>query len=506
MVVCQDCGLNFPHLLTPSCKKCQILETATSKAEHDEINERPQCKGCSVVYRFFKTEKCGGCDEKDRLAQEKKCERDDEEGVGSVGQTLLTRSLEKHKTASKHRLNQPAGRQNPALQAASATKEKLNALRKQNKVDTVTIDMSLYIFPANGGAAKKAQLVPLLKKFNGSDPAVDVFQHAKTELKKAILAAPVSHQFNNSRLNFEEPTFGVAIATKVHQIDLNENRIVDSVEAMFDSLKNSANLSDSDIKSRNIPLRVFVYEVQPDSSEDDDELVPKVASRHSRIPAKTPLASIKRKASRSFASSTQYTSSYRPAKTLVVIPTAAAKIQYDQYQFTSTTFSTDQHGNVNEHIGLEEKTIKIARDWQSNISDVPNHGYLAKGLTKFAFLGRFNGKPYAIFQCKPVRVTESQNLIDLTAELRLMAQGQYFAESFAERVAKANLDFDIPSIRWNFSGTFLGTVTSSSFHEGSTECYKLTFFLRTSDVLVPHCYHSTLFIADSFDIIILDRS
>jgi hypothetical protein len=35
-----------------------------------------------------------------------------------------------------------------------------------------------------------------------------------------------------------------------------------------------------------------------------------------------------------------------------------------------------------------------------------------------------------------MRVTDSQNMIDLTAEIRLLAIGQYFAESFAQR-AKA---------------------------------------------------------------------
>ena len=47
--------------------------------------------------------------------------------------------------------------------------------------------------------------------------------------------------------------------------------------------------------------------------------------------------------------------------------------------------------------------------------------------------GRFEGKNYALFQCKPVRVSDSQNLVDLTAEIKLLATGQYFADSFIER-------------------------------------------------------------------------
>lgn len=73
-----------------------------------------------------------------------------------VYQTLLKNSFEYQESASKHRLNQPTGsRQNPALQAATATKEKLNMLKKLTKADTITIEMTLYIFPATGAAAKK---------------------------------------------------------------------------------------------------------------------------------------------------------------------------------------------------------------------------------------------------------------------------------------------------------------------------------------------------------------
>jgi len=52
-------------------------------------------------------------------------------------------------------LNQPSGRQNPALQAAMNAKERLAALKKQSKADMVTIEMSLFVFPANGTKAKK---------------------------------------------------------------------------------------------------------------------------------------------------------------------------------------------------------------------------------------------------------------------------------------------------------------------------------------------------------------
>lgn len=82
----------------------------------------------------------------------------------------------------------------------------------------------------------------------------------------------------------------------------------------------------------------------------------------------------------------QYMSTFRPRKVLAASKSTDTEIQYDRYKFTSTTFTTDAEGNVNEHIGIEEKTIKIARDWQSHSQgDQPKGGYLAKGLMKFAF-------------------------------------------------------------------------------------------------------------------------
>jgi hypothetical protein len=83
----------------------------------------------------------------------------DPTGVENVGHEILTRSLEFHDRASEHCLNQPPHHQSPALQAATAIKEKLSALKKQNKSETITIEMSLFIYPSNGTKAKKSEFV-----------------------------------------------------------------------------------------------------------------------------------------------------------------------------------------------------------------------------------------------------------------------------------------------------------------------------------------------------------
>ena len=50
------------------------------------------------------------------------------------------------------------------------------------------------------------------------------------------------------------------------------------------------------------------------------------------------------------------------------------------------TFVADDGGTLTETINLEEKTIKIACNWQMNISDKPSEGYLANSLMEYGFL------------------------------------------------------------------------------------------------------------------------
>ena len=114
--------------------------------------------------------------------------------------------------------------------------------------------------------------------------------------------------------------------------------------------------------------------------------------------------------------------------------------------------------------------------------------------------GLFDEKRYAIFQCRPLRVTNSQNLIDLTAELRLLSYGQFFAESFARRAAANKttvpgeylafitvficlLNFYKIAIRWNSHGAFLGSVNVADIGECPSEGKEDTRSLIFSDFL-----------------------
>lgn len=50
----------------------------------------------------------------------------------------------------------------------------------------------------------KAQLLPVLKKFFGTDPATSVLNHAHDELQKVWEESPASQAPNVNPLNFEE--------------------------------------------------------------------------------------------------------------------------------------------------------------------------------------------------------------------------------------------------------------------------------------------------------------
>lgn len=63
------------------------------------------------------------------------------------------------------------------------------------------------------------------------------------------------------------------MGTKIHNIDMGENRVTQSVETMFNQLKGDTKLSESDIKARNIPLRMFVYEVKNVSTKYNQETI-----------------------------------------------------------------------------------------------------------------------------------------------------------------------------------------------------------------------------------------
>lgn len=80
-------------------------------------------------------------------------------------------------------------------------------------------------------------------------------------------------------------------------------------------------------------------------------------------------------------------SRYRPQKSAArpIHQNPNLELEYKDFAFLKTTFSTDAEGNVNKHIHEAQYTIRIASCWQKHIGDVPKNGYVAKGLTKYIF-------------------------------------------------------------------------------------------------------------------------
>jgi hypothetical protein len=80
-------------------------------------------------------------------------------------------------------------------------------------------------------------------------------------------------------------------------------------------------------------------------------------------------------------------SGYRPQKSAArpIRQNPIPELEYEDFTFSKTTFSTDAEGNVNEHIHKDRYSIRIASGWQKDIGDAPKNGYVAKGFTKYVF-------------------------------------------------------------------------------------------------------------------------
>ncbi|EDR06691.1 uncharacterized protein LACBIDRAFT_328607 [Laccaria bicolor S238N-H82] len=267
------CRLDFPYFYGDTCQKCVKRAAAKSEVERGDVEHQPQCLGCSVIYLFMKHEWCGACIQKELDANSEEplyllwClsviispffQEDLRTG-------LIGHAAEYQKTASDHRLNQAASKQNPQLQQATWMKEQLAMVCKASKVDTYTTEISLWIYLLGRKAAKQAQTLPLHWIWKGSELAKDVLEFAKAELKKAhnnVISAqqstpiPLNLQsrlffvMNLYSLNsvYHSVQFGLLANKTVHHFEPTETHLVGMVHAMFKSLKLDSKLSASDVK------------------------------------------------------------------------------------------------------------------------------------------------------------------------------------------------------------------------------------------------------------------
>ncbi|KAH6885541.1 kinase-like domain-containing protein [Coprinopsis sp. MPI-PUGE-AT-0042] len=220
---------------------------------------------------------------------------------------------------------------------------------------------------------------------------------------------------------------------------------------MFNGIANNRLIDTAEVKSRSFGITLQVYELS--EALDGGYISSDGEQEHFKVPQ----VPQKRKAASRVAQPVRaktYSSNWNP-------DSGAAKtvVEYDLYHFRKTEIQIDHQGNVQEVEGGEGDVIEVASNWRNEIGDVPKGGYIAKGYTKYAFLGRYRETKYAIFQTKENRTTSAENEADLKAELQLLAFGDYFLKSFRRRVeCSDSIKSPMADIRWNYEGAFLGKV------------------------------------------------
>ncbi|KAF8501224.1 kinase-like domain-containing protein [Hysterangium stoloniferum] len=105
------------------------------------------------------------------------------------------------------------------------------------------------------------------------------------------------------------------------------------------------------------------------------------------------------------------------------------------------------------------ETVLVQKNWREHIGCGGwRGGYLGYGLDKYAFEGKIQEKDFALFEWTEVCCQfNEENFNKLGSELALLAWGEYFAESFNERIRSSSVK-NIPMLRWNTKDTFIGKL------------------------------------------------
>ncbi|KAG2144453.1 uncharacterized protein EDB93DRAFT_1251689 [Suillus bovinus] len=219
-----------------------------------------------------------------------------------------------------------------------------------------------------------------------------------------------------------------------------------TMETLYRKLRQDRMLSDKDAsaKTPRITLCMFLY--VPEEPEDDD--VQEVqqsqcvstrksttASSHRQKRKRSPTASPER-----LPPPMRYQSSYRSRQSAT-----APILEYKTFKMKRATCTVSKTADIQMNYSEEQEEIMIAKGWQAHVkAGKPYQGYLGQGLTKFVFCGRYNNKDCAIVQCKSVRATEAENIVDLEGEYQTLHLSQ--------------VD-DLPRMKWNISTAFIGKLT-----------------------------------------------
>ncbi|TCD70082.1 hypothetical protein EIP91_005064 [Steccherinum ochraceum] len=496
---CLGCGGSFEQLDTTHCSRCTKRSQLASSADVD--NTSPQCLSCGIVYKFLEPNSlCGRCTTLTggkagkMLAPDAIPRAITSKDIASRGMTLAA-------SATAERVNPKRNRTvNDA--ATAAVKTKVSQMKDQRTMPSHKFDVQLFYYSSRQKVAKVVEgamrIVCETQKTVGS-----VMREIVLVAKK--LYAPIPQE-TRKLLPFQADVFESGLSDRLafyiatgrgvgHVISIEEVEHL-TVRSWLEKLENFGMMTDKSRKEKVLPVNISVLWKatfdSDDAFEDDDLKSAAYSVRRYDSKLKSPIrnkphaAGVKRKRPADSASTvadhgrpstriqpsagpSRYVSSYQ-------IPSSAA-VTYTAYRITTTTCIVDVGGAISNAVSTSEDTIYVARDWKRDLNhaaaqELDAYGtFIGRGRSKFAFMGHYQGRKYAILQIgpygfitKPELLTwsnEEENGRDLLNELQLLVLGQYFADSFARRAECSGVSDTLPKIRFNSVGAFVGTLKHS---------------------------------------------
>ncbi|KAG6380424.1 kinase-like domain-containing protein [Boletus reticuloceps] len=376
--------------------------------------------------------------------------------------------------ASQHRLNSRP--KNFGLQKAAQVNEATAALKRQARVENLNIFVSIYLCPPDKSKAAKKYHIPNIPVM------VEMQDNAEKILSQVLMKASSVYEESCKGNNMLMPSFDrdnaiFAVAHSTNDCFHLEQSYTTSVTVgqLYARIKTMGVLSDKDKKRNALSLRLLLnepMELEPEGDELDEDFTTKLSiksARKSLARSSTKVSTSSRRAKRPLLiesttrlqsqdngttatgnSPKRYKSAYRPR-------VSSVRVEYEAFEFRRRECIIDGDGNVNIIQHKQTETILVAKNWQRFIRDETHKGgYIASGLSKFAFKGLYNSTECAVFQCKPFSSWEGSNEEDLLHELHLIHLASYFLQSFYDRAKVWNVK--LPRITWNVERTFIGTV------------------------------------------------
>ncbi|KAH9884128.1 hypothetical protein C8Q73DRAFT_796360 [Cubamyces lactineus] len=378
-------------------------------------------------------------------------------------------------------------------QRVADIKSKQAALRDLRNVEVVYVEVYGFYAKRAGDPGRAISKTCRRLTMKATDSADIVFDRALSAVREIYTAQPVASRkelpITEGDFKREQAVYSIAkghrgTATGYH-IDVQAASLK-SIGDVFKGLQADGTLSQTDAKERLIRLNVSIY-VAPNADESAEEIVDlatlsiaptrrangiKSSTRVSRSSVRPSSGSSgKRKrdtavdregnTSKKLASARPtYVSAFRPPPLPINRPPA-----YTAFKVRRVLCVADNTGVPSVVESSAEEDVLVGQGWQKfKGKSEPCEGWLGGGGSKYAFMGMYNGDPYALLQMAPLgsyAADDEGNARYLLDELKLLAIAQYFATTFHQRAEAYNVDLaDVANIRFNHDGAFLGRLVN----------------------------------------------